>query len=86
MKLADKLADIILAEKETNRQFYNKVKELERDIQGLVMQTMKIGDLERALKAAQAEVLTLDKMLQDELRLKKQTDFVSDIDQLDLFI
>jgi hypothetical protein len=86
MKLADKLADIILAEKETNRQFYNKVKELERDIQGLVMQTMKIGDLERALKAAQAEVLTLDKMLQDELRLKKQTALVVDIDQLDLFI
>jgi len=85
-RLKDKLADILLAEKETQRQQCNRIKELEREVKDLSWYVHQHRDLEAQLKALQAEATTLDKMLQEELRLKKQTALVVDIDQLDLFI
>jgi hypothetical protein len=46
----------------------------------------KITELNDLVRALKDENRQLDKMLQEELRLKKQTALVVDIDQLDLFI
>ena len=67
MKLADKLADIILAEQELYRQLYNKHKELERHARNLEVAVeqgrSRCRDLEEMVKASECEVKRLDDLL-----------------------
>jgi hypothetical protein len=71
LKLADKLADIILAEQERSRQLYNKHKELERHAHSLASSLEELRkqhrDVHEMLDAAQAEVITLDGMLAKQM-------------------
>jgi chromosome segregation ATPase len=71
LKLADKLADIILAEQERSRQLYNKYKELERHSHSLASALEELRkqhrDVHEMLDAAKAEVVTLDGLLHKQM-------------------
>lgn len=71
MKLADKLADIILAEQERSRQLYNKHKELERHTKAVEIaledERRRLRDVHEMLDAAKLEVITLDGMLHKQM-------------------
>jgi hypothetical protein len=71
LKLADKLADIILAEQERSRQLYNKHKELERHTKAVEIaledERRRLRDVHEMLDAAKLEVITLDGMLHKQM-------------------
>ncbi|MGV1762810.1 hypothetical protein [Rhizobium rhizogenes] len=69
MSLANKLADIILAEKEQYRQLYNKFKDLERHAHSCASAAEQARarclDLQAEVASLRAENAQLDKMLAD---------------------
>jgi hypothetical protein len=71
LKLADKLADIILAEQEHSRQLYNKYKELERHAKNLEValeDSRKLcRDQREMIDAGTAEIRTLDGLLHKQM-------------------